>query len=242
MRNKRVVITGGHSGMGFAIARRCVTEGAMVTLIARTEHKLQSAASELGNGVDYRLMDVGDKNSVRTVFMELGAVDHLVTAAAGFHPGGLLEADQSVFEDWFASKFWGQYWCTRYAAPNLADNGSVVLFSGQASRYPPPGLGMAACINAAVEGMGRALAQELAPARVNVISPGMTDTEMFDFLPDTDRRELYDSHARTVPVGRVGKAEDAAEAAMYLLRCGYATGSVIELDGGEAVAPKQPPH
>lgn len=242
MQGKTVVITGGHSGMGFAIARRCGDAGARVIVAARTEDRLRKAAATLGGDTDYRVMDVRDEDQVRTTFESIGALDHLVTPAGGFAPGALLNADRATFEDWFASKFWGQYWCVRYAAPNLARDGAVVLFSGQASRHPPPGLGMAACINGAIEGLGRALAQELAPARVNVISPGMTDTEMFDFLPEADRRQLFDAHARTVPVGRVGRADDAAEAAMYLLRCGYATGTIAELDGGEAIAPKQPPH
>lgn len=242
MQGETVMVTGGHSGIGFAVARRCVEAGARVILAARNEERLQAAAQRLGGGSGYRVVDVRDEEAVRETFEAIDALDHLVTAAAGFAPGSLLDADRATFEDWFASKFWGQYWCVRYAAPRLAGGGSVVLFSGQASRHPPPGLGMASCINGAVEGLGRSLAQELAPVRVNVVSPGMTATEMFDFLPEQQRRELFDTHARTVPVGRVGTPEDAAEAAMYLLRCGYASGTVVEVDGGEAIAPKQPPH
>lgn len=230
------VVIGGSSGMGFAIARQLAEQVARVVIAARTKERLDKAASALGPSAEARLLDVTDAGAVGKFFDAVGEFDHLVTAASAFAMGPLTKVEMATFADYFTSKFWGQYWCARYAAPHIRPGGSITFFSGQASRHPAPGLGMASCINGAVEAMARGFAQELAPIRVNVISPGLVDTEVWEIMSAADRQRMYKEVGQRLPVRRVGKPEDIAKAALFLITCGYATGTVVEVDGGGAIA------
>ena len=128
------------------------------------------------------------------------------------------------------SKFWGPYRAIK--AAQMQPTGSITLFSGVLSRKPSPDMVAVAAINAAVEGLGRALAVELAPVRVNVISPGLVKTAAYDGMSDEQREGIYQTAAAHLPVRRVGEPEDIADMALQIMTNPYLTGAVLDIDGG----------
>ncbi|MGW0926068.1 SDR family NAD(P)-dependent oxidoreductase [Streptomyces sp. NPDC002755] len=186
---RTVVLIGGGSGIGLRVAHHAVAAGSRVVLGGRTEDRLARAADEGGGGdaVRLRTVDVTAGESLAAFFAEVDRVDHLFTTAATYRVGPLKELSAADAESPFTSKFWGQYHAVRHAAPKLSEDASVVLMSGAAgARRPVPASAYAAC-NAAIEGLGRGLAIELAPVRVNVVSPGTVDGHLWAGRPAADR-------------------------------------------------------
>jgi len=238
---KKAVITGGSSGIGLSIAYRLLAQGAEVVIIGRSPDKLQSARTELeGKGyqgkVETAAFDVTYEEAVHKFFDQAGDFDYLVTAA------GPEPRDQPVLElpiekarAMFESKYWGQYYAVRYGAPHMRKGGSLLLFSGWVSRKPMAGSPTFAAIDGAIESLTRILSLELAERglRVNAISPGAIETPLWNFIPAETRKQILDSFAASLPVQRVGTADDVAEAAIALLSNGFITGAVLDVDGGQ---------
>ncbi|MFO1037710.1 MAG: SDR family oxidoreductase [Geminicoccaceae bacterium] len=231
---QRVVITGGSGGIGRALARDLTALGATPVLLGRDPERLAEAAATVPGPVETAAVDVTDENAVRTFFADCRRFDHLVTAAAGTVRGNVLELDTDKARALFESKYWGQYYCVKYGAPRLIERGSIVLFSGWISRKPMAGVSTLAAVDAAIEALGRTLALELAPRRVNVVTPGMIDTPLWSarLSPDA-QRDHFRRVGEALPVGRAGTADDVAHAVRFLLENGFTTGAVIDVDGGQ---------
>ncbi len=172
------------------------------------------------------------EDEVRDFFAGIGTLDHLVTTAASGVTGSFLELDSAAAREVFESKFWGQYLAARYGAPRIEPGGSITMFAGVASEKPLPGLVAYAAVNGAIEGLCRTLALELAPVRVNVVSPGIVMTPAYAGMSEEERHALFATLAGQLPVRRVGQPGDVAQTVLYLLRNGYTTGTVICVDGG----------
>lgn len=205
LRNQKVLVVGGSSGMGLAIARMASDAGASVMIAGRSAHKLETAMKTLGSGATARTLDMTSAEDVAAFFSKIGEIDQLVITASSVKTGSIRELGFGEALASMQSKFWGPYLCAKHA--QLKSTSSIILFSGILSRKPAIGLAAMAGINAAVEGLGRALALELAPVRVNVISPGLTDTGVFDGMGRERRQALFDGTARTLPVGRIGSPQ-----------------------------------
>jgi NAD(P)-dependent dehydrogenase (short-subunit alcohol dehydrogenase family) len=204
---RTVVITGGGSGIGLATARVVVDRGGSVILMGRSLDRLKAAQAQLGTAASVAELDVSDEDAVRRVFTDIERVDHLVTAAAGTLCGRLIDVDTLRARELFGTKFWGQYHCVKYAASRMPTGGSVALFSGWISRKPVVEMSTLAAVDGAIE--ARTLALELAPVRVNAITPGHIDTPLWrSRLSDAEARAHFDRVAHALPVGRVGTAED----------------------------------
>jgi NAD(P)-dependent dehydrogenase (short-subunit alcohol dehydrogenase family) len=229
-----VVIIGGSSGMGLAIAKEAVDAGADVIIAGRSTTKLDEARQAIAGDVTTRTVDASEEQSVRTLFSQIGPFDHLVVTGSSVRTGPLRELSMADARALMDSKFWGQYLAARYA--QIRSNGSITLFSGILSRRPSAGLASLAAINAAVEALGRALAVELAPVRVNVVSPGTTDTPAYAKMPHDARMGMFAAAAKRSLVGRVGKPEDIASLALELMSNGFMTGVVVDVDGGGLLA------
>lgn len=230
--DKRVVIIGGSSGMGLASARAAAAAGAYVLIAGRSKEKLHRAMDEIEGEVEGHTLDVTREDEVRDFFAGIGALDHLVTAAASGVTGPFLGLESAAVRGVFDSKFWGQYFAARYGAPRIPAGGSITMFAGVASEKPLPGLVAYAAVNGAIEGLCRTLAVELAPIRVNVVSPGIVMTPAYAGMPEEERHTLFASLAEKLPVRRVGQPDDAAQTVLYLMRNGYTTGTVVCVDGG----------
>lgn len=233
LRGRRVAVVGGSSGIGRAIAEAAGAAGAELVIASSSPAKLAAAAARLGaRGL---LLDVADGASVDAFAAALGAVDHLAVTAhapaslATIRPlGQVAPADAARV---FAVKVLGTLAVVRAVAPSLAPDGSILLVSGAASRRIMPGHVVLGAANAAIETMGRQLARELAPRRVNVVSPGLTRSEAYDGLPGPARAALF-ARAAALPLGRAGEPAEIAAAALALMGNGFCTGAVLDVDGG----------
>lgn len=219
--------------MGLATARLAARAGAAVTLLARRQEALDRAVAELGDHAQSRSLDVGDARAVQRCFDELGEIDHLITAAAGNIVGTVADIDLEEAQSFFNGKFWGQYFCSRAAAPRIRKGGSITLFSGAGSRRVFPGFVLVGTSEAAIEQLTRYLAQEFAPVRVNAIVPGVIDTPLTASIPGWE--QVRDATADLLPCGRVGRAEDVAEAVMMLMANTFMSASIVDVDGGHSV-------
>ncbi|MGI5438928.1 SDR family oxidoreductase [Streptomyces shenzhenensis] len=233
LRGQRVVVVGGTSGIGLAVAGAAARDGARVVVASRRQESVDAALRGLPAGTEGQRLDTTDEPAVRAFFERAGAFDHLVyTAGESLLMAGLAESDLGRARRFLDTRLWGAYAAVKYRAPGIREGGSVVLTTGAAGRRPLPGTSVAASLCGAMESLTRALALELAPLRVNVVSPGLVRTDLWREMPQDDRAGLFASSAAALPVGRVGTPEDIAEAYLYLMRGGYSTGSVVVVDGG----------
>jgi len=230
--NQRVIIIGGSSGIGLGIAKAVAAQGTSIVIASRSKEKLSKAAEEISGDITPYVLDISNKETVKQFFSEIGKFDHLITPGSTATMGPFFTQKIQLARDGFDSKFWGQYYAAKYGAPNIKLGGSIILFSGISSHRPPNGGTLPAAINSAVEGLGRALAVELAPIRVNIISPGLIDTPAWDKMDSNDRGAMFKMVGDMVSVGRVGTPEDIAKAALYLMGNAYSTGNTLFIDGG----------
>jgi NAD(P)-dependent dehydrogenase (short-subunit alcohol dehydrogenase family) len=237
LRDKRIMIIGGSSGIGFATARAAVAAEAAVVIVGRSLERLEKAKDEIGASgkVEVQTLDVRDEAAVQTFFERIGAFDHLTTPGSEVSGGSFLTGETAVARANMESKFWGQYHAAKYGTPNLRPGGSIVLFSGTYSQRPPAGAGSIAAINGAIEALGRALAIELSPLRVNVVSPGLVDTPVYSYISESERIAMFQSVSRSLPARRIGRPEDIAQTVIYLMTNPFTTGSTIFVDGGHAL-------
>ena len=231
LNEKKVLVIGGSSGMGLAIATAADREGAEVLIASRSESKLKRAAEQIGSGANWYTVDFTDEASVKSLFDTVGSIDHLVIPGSAVKTGSLKELPVADAKSSMDSKFFGPYLAVK--AADVKPQGSIILFSGILSRRPDKGSPILAAINSAVETLGKALAVELAPVRVNVISPGMTrDTGAYLGMPDQAREDMFNGVAQSLPLKRVGLPSDIASVAIELMANSFITGTVIDVDGG----------
>lgn len=229
----QVLVIGGGSGIGFASARAAHDAGARVTIAGRTEAKLARAAAAIGD-VTTHVVDLTEQTSIEALFSATGAVDHLVLPGSDARFGGMRDLTIEQAQASMLSKFWGPYRAVR--AASIAEGGSIVLFSGAASRRPSAGSASLTAINAAVEALGKALALELAPVRVNAVSPGLiSDTGWSKSMPEAARRAMFEGAAARSPLKRVGTPDDVASVVLLLLTNPNITGAVIDVDAGTLI-------
>jgi len=232
---KTIVIIGGTSGIGLCLADRLQRDGANVTVASRSEANQAAARHVLGSQAGIATLDVTSESGVEAFFNGLPAIDHLVMTAAVAAAGPFLEQPMSAVRDLVESKFWGQFYGARYAAPKILEGGSITLFSGIVARKPLAGMSAFASVAGAIESLTRVLALELAPVRVNCITPGVVETPAWSFLPEPDRGRQLAAIGTSLPVKRVGGPEDVADATMMVMANGFMTGAVVDVDGGHHV-------
>lgn len=232
LKGEKVVVIGGSSGIGLAVARAALAEGAKVLIASRSREKLARAKAELGGQAAAVSLDITDYAAVEKFFERIGSIDHLVTTASGSLAGKFLELDMDEVRRLFDSKFWGQYRAAQCARRQMQETGSITFFSGIAGSKALPGLSSYAAVNGAINSLCRPLALELAPVRVNVVSPGLIETPAYENMPEEDRQLFFDRLAGKVPARRIGQPEDVARGVIYLMKSGYSTGTVLEIDGG----------
>ena len=233
LQGQRIVVIGGTTGIGLAVAEAAGREGAEVIVASRRQESVDGALKRLPEGAEGHLLDVTDEAAVAAFFERIGGYDHLVfTAGESLLLESIAESDLDRSRRFLDTRLWGAYSAVKHGAPSIREGGSVVLTTGTAGRRPMPGTTVAASLCGAMESLTRALALELAPLRVNAVAPGVVRTELWRDLPEADRNGLFASAAESLPVGRIGEPEDVAEAYLYLMRGAYTTGSVVVVDGG----------
>jgi NAD(P)-dependent dehydrogenase (short-subunit alcohol dehydrogenase family) len=228
---KKVVVVGGSSGIGLAAAEFARREGAEVIVASRNAERLKAAADKIG--ATAIVADVTSDDSIVNLFRNTGAVDHVVVTAAQLKSGPFKTVAMDDVRGTMEGKFWGAWRVAR--AAEIRAGGSLTLVSGFLSIRPRPSAAIVSAANGALESLTRALALELAPVRVNCVSPGIIDTPIRAAMAEAARRDMLAKAAASLPVGRVGVAEDVAQQILALMNNGFATGSIIYLDGGALV-------
>jgi NAD(P)-dependent dehydrogenase (short-subunit alcohol dehydrogenase family) len=229
----RILIVGGTKGIGRATAVAALAAGARVTATGRTAASL----ANLPDGVAGAALDFTDPASVAGLAEGLESLDHLVLSASDAVAwGGFAEVTEAALRAAFDAKFWGYWRVARALAPKLPAHGSITLVTGAAARAALPGTSGLAAVNGAIEAMARVLAVELAPCRVNTVSPGMTATEAYAGLPEEARKGMFAATAAKLPAGRIGAPEDIAQAILLVAANPFLTGATLDVDGGAHLA------
>ncbi|MEM6355161.1 MAG: SDR family oxidoreductase [Pseudomonadota bacterium] len=232
---KTVVVVGGGSGIGKAVARMAVAAGANVIISSRNATRLDAAVSELGAGKALPV-DMTDPALVKAWAEALPQVDHLVISASSAAHGHFADLPETDLRRMFDAKFFGPYAVARASLSRLAADASITFFSGVLSRRPGKHCSGLGAVNGAVEALTRALALELGPQiRVNCLSPGMVRSEAYAGMAPEVRATMYEATGESLPAGRVGEVEEAAEAALFLMSNAYTTGVVLDVDGGHMI-------
>jgi NAD(P)-dependent dehydrogenase (short-subunit alcohol dehydrogenase family) len=230
LKGANIVVMGGSSGIGLAAAKLAQHEGASVTIAGRSLEKLAQAQRELGE-VRTVVADVTDDASVGRVFDKLDHVDHVLISAGTIVNGRLLDNDLATLRHIVDERIWGPTYVVRHARPRMT-SGSITFTSGGLSSRQRLGAAMITAGLAAVEALAPALALELAPVRVNAVTPGLIDTPLLHAAYGANRDALVNSRAAALPGKRVGTADEVAQAIIMLMTNEYINGAVLHIDGG----------
>ena len=224
---KRAVVFGGTSGIGLATCRRLADGGAEVIAVSRNPERAGDPP-----GIALRKCDVRDEAALAALFAELAPIDILVSAATGGDRalGPFLEVEMDGFRASF-DKLWGYANVVRHGAAHLTETGSIVLVSGAPARRTKPGQVALGAVGGAVEQFVRAVAPEIAPIRLNTVSPGMIDTPMSP-LEGAAREEFYRDYTAGHLIPRAGTPDECARAILFLIENDFVTGTTVDVDGG----------
>ncbi len=237
LHNKRVVILGGSSGIGLAVAEQAASQGAKLVIASSNAERVQKAIESLGGNAQGHTLDLSDEQAVETLFAKLGAFDHLVfTAGDSLHLHNLATTDLKQARRAFELRYWAALAAVKYGSKNISKGGSVVLTTGVAGQRPQKGWVVAASVCGTIDALTRALAVELAPIRVNAVSPGVVRTNLWQSMSAAEREQMYESVGKSLPVGRVGEPHDIAQAYVFLMQEGFGTGQILVVDGGTVLA------
>lgn len=225
---KTAVVFGGTSGIGLATCQQLAAKGAKVIAISRNPDK----AGDVGANIELKQCDVRDAEALQALFKEIGSIDILISAATGGSraAGPFLSMDMDGYKGSF-DKLWGYANVVRYGAEYVSDDGCITLVSGAPARKCKPGQVALSSVGGAVEALVRALAPEIAPRRINVVSPGTIATPMFGPESDEKAASLAKMTAGNV-IPRAGTADEVAMGIMLTVENDFMTGNTIDVDGG----------
>jgi len=233
LRNKRIIILGGSSGIGLAVAQHVAAQGAQVVIASSNAERVHKAVQSIGGTTEGRSLNLSSEKAIQDFFATVGDFDHLVfTAGDTLNIGVIATADLEQARRAFDLRYWAALAAVKYGSPHIRKGGSIVLTTGLAGQRPHQGWALGASVTSAVEGLTRALAVELAPLRVNAVSPGVVRTSLWQNMTEQDRNAMYENIGKNLLVGRVGEPEEIAHSYLYLMQEGYSTGQVIVVDGG----------
>lgn len=231
--DKKVLVLGGSSGIGLATAQAAAAEGASVVIVSSNQQRLDEALTQLPEGSTGYKVDLGNEDQIKELFVTLGKFDHLIySAGENIRLGKLEDVQLEEGRAYFNIRYWGALMAVKYGTPYLNEGGSISLTSGIASARPGSGWGLSASICAAMEGFTRAMAIELAPIRVNIVSPGVVRTNLWSGMSESERNGMYEQVGSRLPVKRVGEASDVARTFVYLMQQQFVTGQTLIVDGG----------
>jgi len=227
--NKKALVFGGTSGIGLATCEKLIEKGADVIAISRDPSK---ASTVKHNKLSFESCDVRIEEDVKKIFEKHAPFDILISAATGGSraAGPFLEMDMLGFKSSF-DKLWGYANIVRYGTSCLGSDGTIVLVSGSPARRMKPGQIALSAVGGAVENLVRGVANEIAPRRINTVSPGLIDTPMFS-QEGADRKAFIDSVTASHSIKRAGKPEEVAKGIIFVIENEFVSGTTVDVDGG----------
>lgn len=231
---EKVVVIGGTNGMGLAAVQLFAKNGYDVIFTGRSAETIDKATKEITTGKARGLpLSYGNTDQIQQFFAEVGPFDHLLlVGSSDVAWGPFASISMDKFRQALNSKLVGFADVTQAALPTLRKGGSITYVTGGASRQALPGTAFLAAVNGGIVCMATTLAKELAPTRVNVLSPGMVDTPAYDYMGPDAKKGMLEAVGSKLPVGRVGQPSEIAEALLFFVRSGFTTGAVLDIDGG----------
>ena len=233
-KGQKILVVGGSSGIGYSTAAIALSLGAHVTIASRTAAKVEAAAEKLGSGPVGVVLDVTNDEHVATFFANGTTWDHIIVTGSDVKIGPVRDLPLDIAHASFDSKYWGFYRVAR--AANIRPGGSLGVIAGFLATRPAAGRALMGSINGAIESLVQGLALELKPVRVNAVSPGAVQTEMWDALTSEARDAMFAKVAATYPAGCIGQPEYISRQLLLMAATPYATGMIVTLDGGASIA------
>lgn len=239
--NVRSLVIGAQSGIGRAVSARLSRRHGELMLACDDLQGLEDTASSLRplarSQIQTHRARLEDRDSLRLLFEQTGPIDHLVITSSAPAPAlRLSKLDLDELRLAFERKLWGSIRAVQMALPYLGRNGSVTLTSGIVARKATPGALGRTLTNAALEASVKVLARELAPLRVNAVSPGLIDCDGYGGLDAMTRLSMLARAGEKLPVGRIGRADEIASAYLFAIDNAFVTGTVIDVDGGALIS------
>ncbi|WP_101951202.1 SDR family oxidoreductase [Mycobacterium sp. 3519A] len=231
LRHQRVLVVGRSSGIAHAVALSARAQGADVVVAGRNTDALAAAYDD--PGITAEAVDLTDDASIAALAKRLGSLDHVVTTASARARGALADLERNALRLSLDTKVLGPVMLAKHLSPQMNPGGSVVLFSGVSAFKATAGFLGVAITNGAVDYLTRSLAVELAPIRVNAISPGVIDTGAWDAMGVDRKKEFFEQVGDTNPSGRIGTVDDIAHAVLFAMTSTFMTGMTLKIDGGE---------
>jgi NAD(P)-dependent dehydrogenase (short-subunit alcohol dehydrogenase family) len=235
LQGKIAIVTGGATGIGYAVAERLAQEGAQVTIASRNAQRLEEAAQRIGHGTRAIPTDVSVDEQVKHLLDQFERVDLLVTCAGGGLFGPVEDVPLDMVREQFATRVFGQLAAAHFAVPKMPAGSSIIFCSGIADSAGLPLFSGGSAIDGAINAMMRSLSIELAPKniRVNAVSPGLIgETEIKNNLSPEQMQGFFEATIEMIPLKRAGRPSEVADAVFFLATCAYMHGQVIEVDGG----------
>lgn len=232
LKGKTALIFGGTSGIGLSAAIQAKAAGAKIIVVGFERDRAQQVAAE--NGFEgWRAADVTRSATISEALVDVGHVDHLVLLAGSFVTGKVLEADLKHLRKAFEERIWAAVHAIRAVGDRLARDGSITFVSGALSDRPnADGTAILAAASAAMEAFARGLALELAPVRVNTLSPGAIETPFLAKALGDGRDAAVATMKQTPPLHRLGTPSEAGAAVVFLMANGWMNGTTLNVDGG----------
>ncbi|MBQ0215712.1 SDR family oxidoreductase [Alcaligenes faecalis] len=229
---QRVLVVGAAGGIGKATVQAFAEARAIVTAAGRTQQSVESVAESVKGKAEK--LDFLDNDEIERFFQRSEPFDHVVVTAASAIAGSVAGLALDDAKAAMESKFWGAYRIARAAKIN--EGGSITFVSGVLSKRPSPNSVLQGAINSALEALARGLALERAPIRVNTVSPGLIDTPLHNRMSAEARQALYARMRTGLPARRIGRAEDVAQAIVFVASNPFVTGTTVSVDGGGMIA------
>jgi NAD(P)-dependent dehydrogenase (short-subunit alcohol dehydrogenase family) len=233
----RVLIVGGTSGIGLAVATAVSEHRGTPIVVSRSQSSVDRALTSLPADAEGIAVDLNSNESVSRMAAQVGGIDHLVyTAGEPLALRYLSDITAEMARSFFDTRFVGAITAIRAVAPSIRENGSITLTSGSAGERPGAGWALGASICGAINSLTRAMAIELAPIRVNAVAPGVLRSPLWDAMSKSEREQMYEDIGAGLPLGRVGTVDEVAKAYIYAMTQSYGTGVVLPVDGGTVIA------
>ena len=235
LQGQRVLVVGRGSGIARAVTLAARDAGAKVIAAGRDKDTLTAAyAGE--PAISTETVDLTDEASIAALGEQFGSVDHVVSTASARARGRLAELDRDAIRRSFDTKVIGPLMLAKHLAARMNEGGSLTLFSGVAAAKIAVGTLGVAITNGAADTLARSLALELAPIRVNAISPGVIDTGAWDALGEQGKADYFAGMSARNPARRIGAADDIANGVLFAMTSTFLTGQTLHIDGGEPLS------